>query len=100
MTDLRDAVMGVLWPILGGNHTDVETWNEISDALEADRAATRADERAKVVGEIVARLKEENGLCDCFAHDPRECACGAWDDYKSMSLERVWGLIEQEFSHE
>lgn len=35
------AFMKALWPILGGNHTDAETWTEISDAISA---AIRAGE--------------------------------------------------------
>jgi hypothetical protein len=27
------AVLDALWPILGGNHTDAQTWQQISDAV-------------------------------------------------------------------
>jgi len=38
---LLEAVMGALWPILGGNHTDAETWQQINDAVSA--AITQAE---------------------------------------------------------
>lgn len=44
--------------------------------------------------QIVAWLRKENGLCDCFARSEGECACGAWDDYKTVPLERIWAAIE------
>jgi len=49
-----------------------------------------ADERAK----IVAWLKSEAQKCDCFARDEGECACGAWNDYKTVPMERIIDAIE------
>lgn len=54
-------------------------------------------ERAKVV----AWLRSEAKLCDCFAHDPGECACGAWDSelgersYKRANVEDLADAIER-----
>lgn len=42
----------------------------------------------------VALLREENGQCDCFAREEGECACGAWDDSKTMSVARLIEAIE------
>ena len=53
-------------------------------------ARHRMEERAS----IVAWLKKENGLCDCFARSESEGACGAWDDYKTVPIERIWQAIE------
>lgn len=50
---------------------------------------------AAEVAQIVAGLKSENGQCDCSARSEGECACGAWDDYKTWPLERVWEWIER-----
>ena len=44
---------------------------------------------------IVAWLRAENGLCDCFARSEGECACGAWDDYKRVPLCDLADAIEQ-----
>ena len=41
---------------------------------------TADDELARVV----AWLRQEAELCDCFARSASECACGAWDDYKRI----------------
>jgi len=41
----------------------------------------REDEtRAALVAEIVAFIREDAGLCDCFARSEGECACGAWSE--------------------
>ena len=55
---LRPSIMDTLWPILGGNHTDAETWEEIAAVIEADRQATRA----ALVAEIVAWLEDYEPL--------------------------------------
>ena len=59
--------------------------------IKADRQQAVAAE----VAQIVAGLKSENGQCDCSARSEGECACGAWDDYKTWPLERVWEWIER-----
>lgn len=47
-------------------------------------------ERAAVI------LEEDAKLCDCFARAEGECACGAWDDYKTAPIERMVDLIRAE----
>jgi hypothetical protein len=59
--DRDAALMNVLWPILGGNHTDAETWNKIADAIEADRAAVREQAERETVEKIVAWLRDQDG---------------------------------------
>lgn len=49
---------------------------------------------AEAAARIVAWLRSENGACDCFAREAGECACGAWDDYKTMPLLAVADMIE------
>jgi len=50
MTDLRSpSLLDILWPILGGNHTDVETWNEISEAIRARDEQVERDTIRRVV---------------------------------------------------
>lgn len=44
---------------------------------------------------IVEWLREENRLCDCFAREEGECACGVWyDSDKEWPLTRVADAIE------
>jgi hypothetical protein len=50
--------------------------------------------RPEIEREIADWLKKENGLCDCHARSEGECGCGAWNDYKTWPLERVWEAIE------
>ena len=55
-------------------------------------AMTDKEERAAVV----AWLREENGLCDCFAREEGECACGVWyDSDKEWPLSQVADAIER-----
>lgn len=64
-------------------------------AILAQRDAEMLAEGARQEREaIVAWLKRENGLCDCYARSEGECGCGAWDDYKQWPLERVWETIK------
>lgn len=68
------------------------------DQHRRDIALIKADRQQAVaaeVAQIVAGLKSENGQCDCSARSEGECACGAWDDYKTWPLERVWEWIER-----
>lgn len=58
-------------------------------------AAHREQAERETVARIVAWLRNENGQCDCFARADTECACGAWDDYKTWPLLRVVDAIEQ-----
>ena len=55
-------------------------------AFEAGREAERCA--------ILEWLREEARLCDCFAREAGECACGAWDDYKTMPVERLADATE------
>jgi hypothetical protein len=60
----------------------------IADTRQAAYAAGL--ERAAVI------LEEDAKLCDCFARAEGECACGAWDDYKTAPIERMVDLIRAE----
>jgi hypothetical protein len=61
--------------------------------LEAGGDAERA--------RLVAWLRAEAQLCDCFARSSGECACGAWDaepgerSYKRVSVEDLADAIER-----
>jgi hypothetical protein len=61
---------------------------EIDNAVKAEREA------------IVAWLRAEAQLCDCFAREDGECACGAWDtevgerSYKRVYIEDIADAIE------
>ena len=38
-------------------------------------------------------LEDDAKKCDCFARMEVECACGAWDDYKSITSERAVDIV-------
>lgn len=49
----RKPVMNMLWPILGGDHTDADTWHEIDAAL-----TTYGDERYQAaIADVVEWLR-------------------------------------------
>jgi hypothetical protein len=62
----------------------------ISAAITA--AEQRGAERER--GKVVAWIKAENELCDCYAHSAGECACGAWYGNKSWPFDRFADAIE------
>ena len=51
----------------------------------------------QAIADVVEWLRMENGQCDCFARSETECACGAWDDYKTWPLERTAQEITRRF---
>ena len=72
-------------------------WGRPSDYQLAKESAAMARDliARQVEREIVAWLRAENGTCDCFARSEGECACGAWDDYKTKPLCNIADAIEQ-----
>lgn len=38
-------------------------------------------------------LEADAKLCDCAALEDRDCACGAWDDYKSITSTRAVEIV-------
>lgn len=78
------------WPNLGARVS--ENGTALARAFAAHRQAAYAAglERAAVI------LEEDAKLCDCFARAEGECACGAWDDYKTAPIERMVDLIRAE----
>lgn len=40
-------------------------------------------------------LEDDAKLCDCAALEERECACGAWDDYKSITSARAVEIVRK-----
>lgn len=38
-------------------------------------------------------LEADAKKCDCAALEANECACGAWDDYKSITSDRAIEIV-------
>ncbi|MBK6800305.1 MAG: hypothetical protein IPG83_02140 [Novosphingobium sp.] len=49
--------------------------------------------RAQVLEEAAKALEDDAKLCDCFARSEGECGCGAWNDYKTVPMERAVALV-------
>ena len=71
----------------------------MSDELpDCDPAAVAYSEGyQQAIADVVEWLHREIGQCDCFARSETECACGAWDDYKTWPLERTAQEITRRF---
>ena len=58
-------------------------------AAQAEYERGRRDERA----DILKRVTDDAGKCDCSAWNEGECACGAWCDWKTVPMLRVVEII-------
>ena len=45
------------------------------------------------VEEAAKALEADAMKCDCAALEERECACGAWDDYKTITSARAVEIV-------
>ena len=45
------------------------------------------------VEEAAKALEADAKLCDCAALEERECACGAWNDYKTITSTRAVEIV-------
>jgi hypothetical protein len=45
------------------------------------------------VEEAAKALEADAKLCDCAAREERECACGAWADYKTITSARAIEIV-------
>lgn len=52
-----------------------------------------AEARAKALDYAAEALEDDAQKCDCFAREERECACGAWDDYKTVPTSRAVEIV-------
>jgi hypothetical protein len=43
----------------------------------------------------IKALEADARLCDCAALEANECACGAWDDYKSITSARAVEIVRK-----
>ena len=73
MTDrgLAGQVMDALWPILGGNHTSAELWNEIGEAVDA--ALTASQEQQQTIQRLTSALNVAKAAILKAAEDTLWC---------------------------
>lgn len=43
----------------------------------------------------IKALKADAKRCDCAALEANECACGAWDNYKSITSTRAVEIVHE-----
>lgn len=95
MTEVKDidreaayAALELAWDCASQLGRDLNS--ETAMLFAAHREAAAKAERDR----IVAWLRCDNSLCDCFAHGEGECACGGWSDYKTRPLLDIANDIE------
>ena len=49
--------------------------------------------REAAIEECAQALEADAIKCDCAALEERECACGAWNDYKSITSARAAEIV-------
>lgn len=81
-----DAMKSILW---------VDTIIDDQEAIA--KAFARHRQRGYEAGvEAAAKALEADArLCDCAALEDRDCACGAWDDYKSITSARAVEIVRE-----
>ena len=73
-----------------------ENFQNLALSESFERVAKVAEERAAFNAGIEASakaLEADAKLCDCFAFEENECACGAWCDYKSITSARAVEIV-------
>ena len=81
-----DAMESILW---------VDTIIDDQEAIA--KAFARHRQRGYDAGiEAAAKALEADArICDCAALEANECACGAWDDYKSITSARAVEIVRE-----
>lgn len=72
----------------------VYNMGHLAEAFAAHREAAEQRGREQERAAVVAWLRADNSLCDCFARSEDECVCGAWDNYKTRPLLQIAADIE------
>lgn len=88
-------------------HPDGTVTGEIEDASEAARVfveslrgylpkPTQSDAlREAVIEECANALEADAMKCDCAALEERECGCGAWCEWKSITSARAVEIVRE-----
>ena len=73
-----------------------DNFHKLALSESFERVAKVAEERAAFNAGIEASAKalEADAIkCDCAALEERECACGAWNDYKTITSARAAEIV-------
>ena len=81
-----DAMESILW---------VDTIIDDKEAIAKAFARHRQRGYEAGVEAAVKALEADARICDCAALEDRDCACGAWDDYKSITSTRAVEIVRE-----
>jgi len=66
----------------------------MTDTTQIDALSSFVDiVREAVIEECAKALEEDAKLCDCAALEERECGCGAWCEWKSITSARAVEIV-------
>lgn len=71
----------------------MESSNAVIANLDAQLATARIEGVRAGIEASAGALEADAKLCDCYARDEGECACGAWSDYKTVPMERAVDVV-------
>lgn len=78
----------------GGCSTWGTPMQDIREILNALRQPTQSDALREAVIEECAKALEADAMkCDCAALEERECGCGAWCEWKSITSARAVEIV-------
>lgn len=63
------------------------------EQLTKDTAAEWQSGYEAGIEAAIKALEDDAKKCDCFAREERECACGAWYDYKTITSTRAIEIV-------
>jgi hypothetical protein len=83
---------GVSWSKVGKKAQ--QAYRDMIRAAHAVLAPTLLEKGVRLGLEAAAKAMQDDArLCDCFAREEGECACGAWDGYKTVPVARMIELV-------
>jgi len=65
----------------------------LAQAFAAHAARAREEGYRDGIEAAAKAMEADAMLCDCNARSEGECACGAWDDWKTVPVQRMVELV-------
>ena len=80
----------------GFSHLNYFARELVLEAAKALRQPTQSDAlREAVIEECANALEADAMKCDCAALEERECGCGAWSEWKSITSARAVEIVRE-----
>jgi hypothetical protein len=77
----------------GGQPVTNERLRQSIDQLTKDTAAEWQSGYEAGIEAAANALEDDAKRCDCFAYEENECACGSWQDYKTITSARAVEIV-------